>query len=244
MEVQNTEPRGRVLLVEPEKSAPDRGGLSKAFEVRSVSIDAEALKLLRSEVFDVLVLDLDLPKTDGVSFVRRLRALSSAASVVWLTKRFTNDVAAQALDVGVLQVLEKSADLSALTKAISAGVRESRGSLAVLRSILTPSTPSPSFPATLLKNEFGRVLDSATEAGAVVITRHDAAKAVLVSVEKMRGFVSKHEPDLQALSQEFDAMVARMNTPAARAASRSLFSASGEQLGKAAVRALKETRGT
>jgi prevent-host-death family protein len=239
----HTEPRGRVLLVEPEK-APDRGGLNKAFEVRTVSRDADALKLLRSEVFDVLVLDLDMPKTDGVSFVRRLRALSSAASVVWLTKRFTNDVAAQALDVGVLQVLEKSTDLSALTKAIAAGVRESRGSLAVLRSVLTPSTPSPSFPATSLKNEFGRVLDSATEAGAVVITRHDAAKAVLVSVEKMRGFVSKHEPDLQVLSQEFDAMVARMNTPAARVAARALFSANGEQLGKAAVRAVKVPRGT
>ena len=42
----------------------------------------------------------------------------------------------------------------------------------------------PTFSATDAKNEFGRVLDTALEKGAVVITRHDAPKAVLLALHR------------------------------------------------------------
>lgn len=44
------------------------------------------------------------------------------------------------------------------------------------------------------------------------------------------------------LRKEFDDLVARMNTPEAKAASRALFEMSGEEMGKAALRAVEERK--
>ena len=41
-----------------------------------------------------------------------------------------------------------------------------------------------SITATEAKNEFGRILEKVMKGGMVVITRHDTAKAVLISVDQ------------------------------------------------------------
>ena len=41
-----------------------------------------------------------------------------------------------------------------------------------------------SFTATEVKNEFGRILEKAIQGETVVITKHHAAKAVLISVDQ------------------------------------------------------------
>lgn len=51
-------------------------------------------------------------------------------------------------------------------------------------------------------------------------------------------FIAQNEA-LAVLNSEFDAMVARMNTPEARATSRAFFSVSGAEMGEAALRAAK-----
>ena len=84
---------------------------------------------------------------------------------------------------------------------------------------------------------------AAVQNGAVVITKHDSPRAVLVSVDRMAGLLAKHEPDLQALTREFDEMVAHMNAPKARAAARDLFAATPKQLGEAALAGVKKRRG-
>jgi hypothetical protein len=66
---------------------------------------------------------------------------------------------------------------------------------------------------------------------------------VLVSVDRADAVLSKHEPDLAALSQEFDDLVARMRTPKARAATRELFSATPKELGDAALVGVKNRHG-
>ena len=92
-----------------------------------------------------------------------------------------------------------------------------------------------SVTASEAKNEFGRVLEKAMQGGAVVITKHDAAKAVLISVEDFNALAGAAETKLQTLNQEFDELVARMQTPRARRGMKTAFAASGRELGKAAV---------
>jgi prevent-host-death family protein len=82
----------------------------------------------------------------------------------------------------------------------------------------------------------------AIQGGAVVITKHEAPKAVLLSVENFNALSQARETRLDTLSGEFDALLARMQTPKARAGMRRAFSASAEKLGKAAVVAAR-TRG-
>lgn len=92
-----------------------------------------------------------------------------------------------------------------------------------------------SFSASDAKNQFGRVLETALADGFVMITKHDAVKAVLVSVEEFTALAGAREPALDTLSREFDRLLARMQTPKSRAGMRSAFEATPRQLGQAAV---------
>jgi prevent-host-death family protein len=74
----------------------------------------------------------------------------------------------------------------------------------------------------------------------VVITKHAAPKAVLVSLDEFNALTRAAESKLDTLSGEFDALLARMQTPKARAGMRAAFNASPKQLGKAAVAAARK----
>ena len=93
--------------------------------------------------------------------------------------------------------------------------------------------------ASEAKSEFGRVLEMAIQGGAVVITKHDAPKAVLISVENFNALSGAAQTKLDTLSREFDALLARMQTSKARRGMKAAFVASGKRLGKAAVAAAR-----
>jgi antitoxin Phd len=92
-----------------------------------------------------------------------------------------------------------------------------------------------SVTATNAKNEFGRVLEKVIQGGIVVITKHDEPKAVLISVREFNALTNANRMKLDTLSGEFDALLARMQTQAARAGMKAAFDASPKQLGEAAV---------
>ena len=94
-----------------------------------------------------------------------------------------------------------------------------------------------SVSATQAKNGFGRILDEAMRGGRVVITKHDTPKAMLMSIEGFQTLSSAPKLQIEALSGEFDRLLAKMQTPSARAAMRAAFRAAPAELGRAAVRA-------
>ena len=99
---------------------------------------------------------------------------------------------------------------------------------------------SARFTATQAKNEFGRVLEMVLQGGTVVITKHDAPKAILISVDGFNKLSHATERTLDTHSEEFDALLARMQNPKARAAMKAAFAASPKELGKAAVIAARK----
>jgi antitoxin Phd len=99
---------------------------------------------------------------------------------------------------------------------------------------------SARFTATRAKNEFGRVLEMVLQGGAVVITKHDAPKAILISMDEFNKLSHAAEFTLDALSKEFDALFAGMQSPKARAGMKAAFAASPMELGKAAVVAARK----
>jgi translation initiation factor IF-1 len=96
--------------------------------------------------------------------------------------------------------------------------------------------------ASKLKNNFGEVIGQATK-GPVAITRHQRAEFVLLPVEHYLELQQARTAPLDALTSQFDAMVARMNTPAAKQGVNRLFKASPAGLGKSAVKAAKVAHG-
>jgi prevent-host-death family protein len=91
-----------------------------------------------------------------------------------------------------------------------------------------------SFTATRAKNEFGRVLEQATRDGIVVVTRHDRPAAVVLPIEEFEDLASYRERELEALRGEFDALLARMQTPRGRRGVKAAFAATPERMGAAA----------
>jgi prevent-host-death family protein len=96
------------------------------------------------------------------------------------------------------------------------------------------------FTATQAKNEFGRVLELALHGDTVVITKHDAPKAILISVDQFNKLAHATEATLDTLSHEFDALLAGMQSPKSAAAMKAAFAASPAELGKAAVTAARK----
>lgn len=97
-----------------------------------------------------------------------------------------------------------------------------------------------SVTATYAKREFADILEKAIRGGRVVITKHGAPKAVLVSVEEFNALMPAADVDLDILSREFDDLFARMQTPPARAGMRTAFDSSAKELGEAAVAAARK----
>src|SRR4051794_10307417 len=100
----------------------------------------------------------------------------------------------------------------------------------------------PAVAATKAKNEVGAVLEQAVASGAVAITRHHVPKAVLMSYAEFSALVNARTTNLGDLSAEFDDLLARMQTPAARKGVDAAFHATAAELGRAAVAAAAPSR--
>jgi antitoxin Phd len=97
-----------------------------------------------------------------------------------------------------------------------------------------------SYTATEAKHEFGRVLEQAIHGTTVVITKHDSPRAVLISMDHFQALQDAPHLKLNTLSDEFDALLERMQTPASRRGMSSAFAASPKRLGKAAVASVRK----
>ena len=96
-------PRSRVLLVEDE--APILDGLDALFSdqgfVTTLAPDgAAALDRLAEGSFDLIVLDLMLPRVDGLSVLRRTRAAGDETPVLILTAKGAEDDVVAGLEAG------------------------------------------------------------------------------------------------------------------------------------------------
>lgn len=91
-----------------------------------------------------------------------------------------------------------------------------------------------SFTATDAKNEFGQVLEMIAQGRAIVITKHDEPKAVVLSYDEFQVLIDRNGHQLDTLRAEFDDLLAEMQNPKARKGLRSSFNASPKQLDVAA----------
>ncbi|HVJ06467.1 MAG TPA: type II toxin-antitoxin system Phd/YefM family antitoxin [Candidatus Saccharimonadales bacterium] len=107
------------------------------------------------------------------------------------------------------------------------------------RGQVTPNQER-SYTATEAKNEFGRVLDQAIQGATIVITKHDAPRAILISMDKFTALQRAPQLKFDTLSAEFDAVLARMQSTTARVGMERAFNASPKELGKTALGAVRK----
>jgi prevent-host-death family protein len=99
-----------------------------------------------------------------------------------------------------------------------------------------------SVTATEIKNSFASVWDRMNAEGAVAITRHEKPRAVLVTVERFEELVRAGHPALEQLTEEFDTLLAGMQTTKARRGMAAAFKASPSQLSRTAATAARKRK--
>jgi len=122
----------RLLIVEDDDFVAD--AVARSLEVDSHTVqrvrDAEAaINALQAEAFDLAVIDIGLPGTDGLSLLRRLRRDGNAIPTLILTARDTLNDKVQALDLGADDFLSKPFEPAELVARCRALVRRAQGAL-------------------------------------------------------------------------------------------------------------------
>ncbi len=120
----------RVLVVEDEKIIAEdiAQGLTEAGYVVETSHDGEdAWFLGETEDYDAIILDLGLPRLDGLSVVRRLRAAQVTTPIVILTARAAWMERVEGIDAGADDYVTKPFHMQELTARLGAVLRRSGG---------------------------------------------------------------------------------------------------------------------
>jgi two-component system OmpR family response regulator/two-component system response regulator QseB len=120
----------RILLVEDDPQLGDglTVGLRQAgFAVDWVKDGLAADQALATETFDLLVLDLGLPKLSGMELLQRLRSRGQSLPVLILTARDSTADKIAGLDTGADDYLVKPIDLDELAARVRALGRRAAG---------------------------------------------------------------------------------------------------------------------
>ncbi len=100
----------RVLVVDDEPALRDmfRESLAdRGFAVSTAADGQEGLAILRAQAFDVVLLDLKMPRLDGLGLLRKVKEEEMEAEVIILTANAELDTAIEAMKLGAFDYLTK-----------------------------------------------------------------------------------------------------------------------------------------
>ena len=189
----------RILLVEDDPELGDglTIGLRQAgFAVNWLKDGNSADQALQSESFDLVVLDLGLPRLSGMEVLTRARGRDQTMPVLILTARDATGDKVSGLDAGADDYLVKPIDLDELTARIRALTRRSAGRAAPVLThgdlALDPAAHSVTLagqPVELSSREFS-LLQMLLESAGRVLTRSQLEQSL---------YGWRDEPDSNAL---------------------------------------------
>jgi DNA-binding response OmpR family regulator len=136
----------RILIVEDEDKVAGliKKGLEEEGYAADVASDGEVgLSMMQMNVYDAAILDLMMPKMDGMELIKRVRAAKINVPVLMLTARDTLDDKIVGLDAGADDYLTKPFAFEELLARVRSLLRRGRTEIAVLKAgglTLDPAT--------------------------------------------------------------------------------------------------------
>ena len=171
----------RILVVEDDPLLGDAlaaGLRQRQFDVDWVRDGIAAEHALRGESFAAVVLDLGLPRLDGLDLLRKERARGMRTPVLVLTARDAIEDRVRGFDTGADDYVLKPVDLDELAARLRALVRRSRGEPAPVLEIagirLDPAERTVAFrgrTVELQAREFNLLQEFMLNAGRVLSRR-------------------------------------------------------------------------
>ena len=120
----------KILLAEDEvdlNNVVTRYLKKNGYSVDSVLDGEEALNYLEYSEYDLVILDIMMPKVDGFEVIKKLRDKGNHTSVLMLTARDSADDKVKGLDLGADDYIVKPFDFNELLARIRAVVRRKYG---------------------------------------------------------------------------------------------------------------------
>jgi len=189
----------RVLVVEDEaRIAASLGeGLTRAGYVAEIARDGEdAWFRGETEDFDAIVLDLGLPKLDGLSVVRKLRAAKVTTPILILTARGSWSERVEGIDAGADDYLPKPFHMEELLARLGAITRRGGGQATPIVEVAGLRIDTRRMSVTLAD----RMVDlSPLEYRALRYLAHHKGRVVSQSELGEHVYASEAEPDSNAL---------------------------------------------
>jgi CheY-like chemotaxis protein len=120
----------RVLLVDDEREFVQT--LSERLEMRdvgsAVAYDGEsALRMVKEDEPDVMILDLKMPGIDGIEVLRRVKATNPHVEVIILTGHGSDEDCKTCMALGAFAYLQKPVDIDALSETLKRANEKARG---------------------------------------------------------------------------------------------------------------------
>ncbi|MCO6431739.1 MAG: sigma-54-dependent Fis family transcriptional regulator [Deltaproteobacteria bacterium] len=149
--------RKRVLIVDDEAGIRDSLSLllKNNFEVTTAKDGEEALEILDAVDPDLVLLDVLMPRLDGLETLKRMREKNNALPIVMLTATNTVKSAVAAMKYGARDYLNKPFDVEELTSLIISLLDRS-GDEDPMNKVVEPGVSRPSIP--LKEADFGPLI--------------------------------------------------------------------------------------
>src|SRR4030067_1003514 len=100
----------RILVVEDNigiRNVLEKTLKMKGYDVFSVSTGENAVRLFTSDIFDLVITDLRLPKMDGLEVLKKVKKISSTTIVIIMTAYGTIENAIEAMKSGAYDYILK-----------------------------------------------------------------------------------------------------------------------------------------
>jgi heavy metal response regulator len=120
----------KLLIVEDDKDIArfvKKGLMENSFSVDVTPDGEEGLHFAAHRNYDLIILDILLPKMDGLEILKRLRGIGIQTPVIFLTARSSEKDIVQGLDLGADDYISKPFSFNELLSRIRAMLRRGKG---------------------------------------------------------------------------------------------------------------------
>jgi DNA-binding NtrC family response regulator len=92
--------------------------MSRGIDVTTSASAEDALEQIEKDIFDAVILDLQMPVMDGIDTLKKIKARHPEIQVILLTGHATVEKGVEAIKSGAMDLVEKPADLEVLGEKI------------------------------------------------------------------------------------------------------------------------------
>ncbi len=119
----------RILIVEDNigmRNVLEKTLRMKGYDVFSVGTGENAVRLFTSDIFDLVITDLRLPKMDGLEVLKKIKKLSSTTVVIIMTAYGTIENAIEAMKLGAYDYILKPFSLEEIEIKVEKALSQQR----------------------------------------------------------------------------------------------------------------------